>query len=357
MSRYLSERFAKLEEYVPGEQPRDQQYIKLNTNESPYPPSPEVFARLSAAEVEKLNLYPDPNGRTLKEGLAELYGVKAENVFLSNGSDEILNFAFMAFCDSTHGAAFPDISYGFYPVYADLYGIPAKEIPLKDDFSVDYRYYCGTGMMTVIANPNAPTGLSIPVSEVEEILKSNPDQVVLIDEAYVDFGGESCVPLTKKYENLLVAQTFSKSRSMAGARLGFAIGDERLIGDLEKIKFSTNPYNINRLTMAAGEAAVASNDYYMEKAGIIMDTREAASEKLRAIGFTVLPSKTNFIFAKSDVLSGDTVYGELKKRGILVRHFGKERIRDYVRISIGTPEQMDTLVEKLKEILAEQKGE
>ena len=357
MSRFLSERFAELEEYVPGEQPGDQKYIKLNTNESPYPPSPEVFKRLSDAEVGKLNLYPDPTGRALKEGLAKIYGVKAENVFLSNGSDEILSFAFMAFCDDTHGAAFPDISYGFYPVYAKLYGIPAKEIPLKEDFSIDCRDYCGTGMMTVIANPNAPTGLSIPVSQVEEILKSNPDQVVLIDEAYVDFGGESCVGLIGKYENLLVAQTFSKSRSMAGARLGFAIGDARLIGDLEKIKFSTNPYNINRLTMAAGEAAVESNDYYMENAKKIMETRETASEKLRALGFTVLPSKTNFIFAKSDVLSGDTVYAELKKRGILVRHFGKERIKDYVRISIGTPEQMDILAERLKEILAEKSQE
>lgn len=356
MSRYLSERFAKLEAYTPGEQPKDQQYIKLNTNESPYPPSPEVFARLSEAEIGKLKLYPDPTGRALKEGLAALYGVDAENVFLSNGSDEILNFAFMAFCDSEHGAIFPEISYGFYPVYADLYQIPSVQVPLKDDFSIDYKDYCGAGKMVVIANPNAPTGLSIPVSEIEEILKSNPDQVVLIDEAYVDFGGDSCVPLTKKYDNLLVSQTFSKSRSMAGARLGFAIGDAKLIEDLEKIKFSTNPYNINRLTMAAGEAAVESNDYYMENVKKIMATRDTASDKLRAIGFTVLPSKTNFIFAKSDVLSGETVYTELKKKGVLVRHFGKERIKDYVRISIGTPEQMDTLVEKLKEIIKEQRG-
>lgn len=356
MSRYLSERFANLEAYVPGEQPKDQEYIKLNTNESPYPPSPEVFARLSAEEVGRLNLYPDPTGRTLKEGLASLYGVEAENVFLSNGSDEILNFAFMAFCDESHGVMFPEISYGFYPVYADLYQIPSVQVPLKEDFSIDYKDYCSTGKMTVIANPNAPTGLSIPVSEIEEILKSNPDQVVLIDEAYVDFGGESCVPLTKKYGNLLVAQTFSKSRSMAGARLGFAIGDAKLIEDLEKIKFSTNPYNINRLTMAAGEAAVESNGYYMENVKKIMETRENASDKLRAIGFEVLPSKTNFIFVKSDELSGETMYAELKKKGILVRHFGKEKIKDYVRISIGTPEQMDTLVGKIKEILAEQRG-
>lgn len=356
MSRFLSERFANLEAYVPGEQPRDRQYIKLNTNESPYPPSPQVIERLASGEVESLNLYPDPTGQVLKEKLAGLYGVKAENVFLANGSDEVLNFAFMAFCDEDHGAAFPDISYGFYPVYADLYHVPATAVPLKDDFSVDYRDYCGIGKMVVIANPNAPTGMTISLAQIEEILKSNPDQVVLIDEAYVDFGGESCIGLTKKYENLLVAQTYSKSRSMAGARLGYAIGSAAIIADLEMIKFSTNPYNINRLTLAAGEAAVDSDAYYKENAKKIMATRDAVSERLRGLSFTVLPSKTNFIFVRSDVLSGETVYQELKKKGILVRHFKTERIKDFVRISIGTPEQMNALEESLEEILKEQRG-
>ena len=246
MSRFLSHRFDGLEAYVPGEQPRDRTYIKLNTNESPYPPSPEVSERLCSGEIGNLNLYPDPTGRALKEKLAALYEVGPENVFLANGSDEILNFAFMAFCDAEHGVAFPDISYGFYPVFADLYAIPASVIPLKEDFSVDYRDYLNIGKMVVIANPNAPTGMKIPLSEIEEILKSNPGQVVLIDEAYVDFGGESCIPLIKKYDNLLVSHTYSKSRSMAGARLGYAIADRELIADLEKIKYSTNPYNINR---------------------------------------------------------------------------------------------------------------
>lgn len=356
MSRFLSERFAGLTAYTPGEQPRDQEYIKLNTNESPYPPSPEVFRRLSEVEIAKLNLYPDPTGRALKEKLAGLYGVDTENVFLSNGSDEILNFAFMAFCDKENGVIFPDISYGFYPVYAELYGIPALEAPLKEDFSVDYHDYLNAGRMVVIANPNAPTGMTISLSQIEEILKTNRDHVVLIDEAYVDFGGESAVPLTKKYDNLLVAQTYSKSRSMAGARLGFAIGNAELIADLEKIKFSTNPYNINRLTLAAGEAAADSDAYYKENAGRIIKTREDTAEKLQKLGFTVLPSKANFFFAKSGELDGETLYQELKKKGVLVRHFGKDRIRDYVRVSIGTPRQMEVFLERVREILKEKRG-
>ncbi|MGM9916232.1 histidinol-phosphate transaminase [Anaerotignum sp.] len=356
MSRFMSPRFAGLEAYTPGEQPRDQQYVKLNTNESPYPPSPEVLERVSKAEVELLNLYPDPTGKVLKEKLAALNGVEAKNVFLSNGSDDILNFAFMAFCDAERGAAFPEISYGFYPVYGDLYHVDCKKVPLKEDFGVDYRDYCGIGRMVVIANPNAPTGMEISLAEIEEILKTNPDNIVVIDEAYVDFGGTSCVDFIKKYDNLLVVQTFSKSRSMAGARLGFAIANEAIIGDLEKIKYSTNPYNINRLTLAAGEAAVDSNSYYVENAKKIAQTREMTTAKLREMGFTVLDSVANFIFAKSNTLSGKVIYEELKKKGVLVRYFGKAKIEDFVRITIGTPEQMNVMFEKLSEILQEQKG-
>lgn len=357
MSRFMSPRFAGLEAYTPGEQPRDQQYVKLNTNESPYPPSPEVLERISKSEVELLNLYPDPTGKVLKEKLAALYGVEAKNVFLSNGSDDILNFAFMAFCDAERGAAFPEISYGFYPVYGDLYHVDCKKIPLKEDFGVDYRDYCGIGRMVVIANPNAPTGMEISMAEIEEILKTNPDNIVVIDEAYVDFGGTSCVEFIKKNDNLLVVQTFSKSRSMAGARLGFAIANEAIIEDLEKIKYSTNPYNINRLTLAAGEAAVDSNAYYVENAKKIAQTREMTTSKLREMGFTVLDSVANFIFAKSNTLSGKVIYEELKKKGVLVRYFGKAKIEDFVRITIGTPEQMNVLFEKLAEILQEQKGD
>ena len=352
MSRFLSPRFAGLEAYTPGEQPRDQQYIKLNTNESPYPPSPEVLERLNETEISQLNLYPDPEGKVLKEKLADLYNVKAENIFLSNGSDEILNFAFMAFCDDERGAAFPEISYGFYPVYADLYQIPHEKFPLQEDFSVNYKDYCGVGKMVVIANPNAPTGMELSLVEIEEILNTNPNQVVLIDEAYVDFGGTSAVELVEKYSNLLVSMTFSKSRSMAGARLGFAIASKEIIEDLEKIKFSTNPYNINRLTLAAGEAAVDSNAYYKENARKIIVTREQTVAELKALGFTVLNSKANFIFIKSTKISGGEFYIELKKNGILVRHFDKDKIREFVRVTIGTPEQMKAFLETTKQILA-----
>ncbi|KXL53484.1 histidinol-phosphate aminotransferase [Anaerotignum neopropionicum] len=353
MSRFLSPRFAGLEAYTPGEQPRDQQYIKLNTNESPYPPSPEVLARLNADEVKRLNLYPDPEGKILKEKLAKLYGVEKENIFLSNGSDDILNFAFMAFCDEERGAAFPEISYGFYPVYADLYHVPHVKLPLKEDFSIDYKDYCDINKMVVVANPNAPTGMEIGLFEIEEILKANPNHVVLIDEAYVDFGGTSAVGLVGKYPNLLVSMTYSKSRSMAGARLGFAIASKEIIEDLEKIKFSTNPYNINRLTLAAGEAAVDSDAYYKENAKKIMATRETTVKDLKALGFTVLDSKANFIFAKPPKISGADFYAQLKKKGVLVRHFEKEKIRDFVRITIGTDEQMEVFLQKTQEVLAD----
>ena len=356
MSRFMSARFAGLEAYTPGEQPQDMQYVKLNTNESPYPPSPEVFDRLSRGEIEKLQLYPDPEGKVLRQKLAALYGVGPENIFLSNGSDDILNFAFMAFCDESHGAVFPEISYGFYPVYADLYKVAAKKIPLKEDFSIDYKDYCNAGAMVVIANPNAPTGMEISQEQIREILRTNPDNVVIIDEAYIDFGGTSCVDMVKQFDNLLVVQTFSKSRSMAGARLGFAIASAGLIEDLNKIKYSTNPYNINRLTLAAGEAAVDSNEYYMENCKKIAATRERTTAALRELGFTVLDSVANFIFAKSDAISGAELYAGLKKKGVLVRYFGKKRIEDFVRITIGTDEQMEILLEKTKELLKEGKA-
>ncbi len=356
MSRFLNPRFDDLEAYVPGEQPQDTEYIKLNTNESPYPPSPEVIKRISPEEVSKLNLYPDPGGQVLKEKIAALYDVKPENIFLANGSDEALDFSFMAFCDKEHGVVYPDITYGFYPVFAALHGIPAEEIPLKEDFSLDWRDYLNTGKTVVIANPNAPTSLSIPVSGIEEILKSDPDNVVLIDEAYVDFGGESAVPLIKEYDNLLVTQTFSKSRSMAGARLGFAIGAKDLIDDLEKIKYSTNPYNINRLSLAAGEAAIDSNGYYMDNVNRIIETRDETARELKSLGFEVFDSKTNFLFVRKDGIPGEDLYTGLKDRGILVRYFDRERIRDFVRISVGTPDQMEKLVSAISDIAC-RKGE
>ena len=354
MSRFLSSKYRNLEAYTPGEQPRDMKYIKLNTNESPYPPSKRVVDALTSEEVLKLNLYSDPTCRALKVRIAELYGVEYENVFVSNGSDDILNFSFMAFCEGeSTGVKFPEISYGFYSVYAELHGASYKAIPLKADFSIDINDYIGNDANVVIANPNAPTGIALTLDEVETIVKANPDYLVLIDEAYVDFGGESAIELTKKYSNLLVVCTFSKSRSLAGARLGFAIADKEIIADLEKIKYSTNPYNINRLSLIAGEMAILDNDYYMDNCKKIIKTREYTQNKLCELGFEVTDSKANFIFAKSDKIDGKELYLKLKERGILVRHFDKEKIKDYNRITVGTQEEMETLISAIAEILKE----
>ncbi len=344
MSRFLIPQYASLEAYVPGEQPRDRRYIKLNTNESPYPPSPEVVAAVSADAVRDLRLYSDPECRDLKKALADRYGLSPKNVYLANGSDDILNFAFMAFCDRETGAAFPEITYGFYRVFAALHGVPALEIPLREDFSIDYRDYRNIGRTVVIANPNAPTGLSLPLSSVEEIVKSNPGQVVVVDEAYVDFGGETALPLLEKYDNLLIVRTFSKSRSLAGARLGFAFASEELISDLETLRYSTNPYNVNRLTLLAGEAAIRSDDYFTENCRKIMKTRDWVSGELKALGFTVLPSCANFLFASTPRMSGEDFYLGMKERGVLVRHFSNPKISDFNRITVGSEEEMEIFV-------------
>jgi histidinol-phosphate aminotransferase len=348
MSRYLMDKYQPLVAYTPGEQPRDMQYVKLNTNENPYPPVPGVTEAVMA-EARRLELYSDPVCIDLRDALAARYGVTRQNVFVSNGSDDILNFAFMAF--GSPRAYFPDISYGFYPVYAGLHGIDPHPVPLRSDFSIDPTDYMALDGFIAIANPNAPTGMALEVSQIEDILQANPDHVVLIDEAYVDFGAESCVPLTAKYDNLLVVQTFSKSRSMAGARLGFAIANEGLIADLEKIKFSTNPYSINRMTLAAGLATLKADDACMANCQRIIDTRQATVARLRQMRFEVLPSKANFVFARHPHADGGFLYRQLKARGVLVRHFDSPRIKDFLRITIGTPEQMQTLFEALGSIL------
>ena len=355
MSRFFTKRLAELRAYTPGEQPKERKYIKLNTNESPFPPSPSV---IEAAEREagQLQLYSDPECTPLVEKLAEIYSVDKSSVITTNGSDEVLNFAFMAFCDEERPVVFPDITYGFYPVFARLNRIPFEEIPLSEDFSIDYRDYVGIGRNIVIANPNAPTGLLMPLSEIEEIVRTNPDNVVIVDEAYVDFGGESAVPLTKKYKNLLVTGTFSKSRSLAGARLGFGIGNEELIRDLNTIKYSTNPYNVNRMTMMAGYAALVDNAYYMDNCKRIIENREYAKESLLLRGFTLTDSKANFIFAKSPEISGEELYLSLKARGILVRHFSGERISEYNRITVGERGDMEALILAIDEILSEKRG-
>lgn len=354
MTRFFSTKYSSLKAYVPGEQPKDIKYVKLNTNESPFPPSPSVIEAVSA-EAARLNLYSDPECTPLVKKFAELYEVEEDMVIMTNGSDEVLNFAFMAFSDESHPIAFPDITYGFYPVFANLSGIPYREIPLAEDFSVRVEDYVGRGENIVIANPNAPTGLALSLSDIEKIVKSNPDNVVIIDEAYVDFGAESAIPLVKKYDNLLVTGTFSKSRSLAGARLGFGIASAPIIRDLNTIKYSTNPYNVNRMTMAAGYRALCDNDYYLDNCKTVIENREYTREALTALGFSVIPSKANFLFAESPDISGEELYLELKARGVLVRHFNKERIKNFNRITIGTRAEMDIFLRETQKILKEKR--
>lgn len=352
MSRFLNPRYETLEAYTPGEQPRDRAYIKLNTNESPYPPSPEVLSTVTQQEVENLRLYSDPEGKILCEKLAGLYGLSPENIFLSNGSDDILNFAFMAF--GQHGAAFPTITYSFYPVFGELHSVPCERIPLREDFSIEPSDYFGKNQLLLITNPNAPTGMALSLAQIRSILKNNPHSVVLVDEAYVDFGAESSVSLLAEFSNLLVVMTYSKSRSLAGARLGFALGDAALIADLNKLKYSTNPYNVNRLTLAIGAAAVDSDAYFRANCARIMNTRKETTKALEALGFLVLPSKANFVFTKRDGISGAKLYEALKARGVLIRHFNKAPIADFIRVTIGTDEEMAAFLSAIQEIMREE---
>lgn len=351
MSVFLNSRYKALVPYTPGEQPQGKPLIKLNTNESPFPPSEKVLAVLNRTEGAALRLYPDPTAKGLKEALASTYGVQPENVFAGNGSDEALNFAFMAFGED--GAAFPDITYGFYQVFAALHGIAADVKPLTKTFQIDIDAYRGAGKLTVLANPNAPTGLVLSLAEIEALLKADPQHVFVVDEAYIDFAapGTSAIPLTKQYKNLLVVQTYSKSRSMAGARVGYAIGDAALIQDLERIRYSTNPYNLNRISLAAAQAALLDSAYYEENAKKIIKTREKTKAALLKLGFTCTDSQANFLFAAHPKAEGEALYQALKDRGILVRHFDKARISAYNRITIGTDEQMEALLLALREIL------
>lgn len=355
MSRFLSPEAAALEPYTPGEQPQELPYIKLNTNESPFPPSPKVLTALSRAEVQKLNLYSDPTCGRLCQAIAERYELKPEQVIAGNGSDELLSFAFRAFCGGGRSVAYPDITYGFYKVWARYYGLDAKEIPLREDFSVavdDYLAFPGT---VFLANPNAPTGMALSRREILRLLEAESNRVVVVDEAYVDFGGESCVPLLYGHDNLLVIQTMSKSRSLAGGRLGFALGSPDLIADLNRVKYSFNPYNVNRLSIIAGAAAMEDEDYFRRCVDAVRNNREWTAKELEALGFTVLPSAANFLFVRSDRLPGGELYRKLKENGILIRHFdAPERIADYCRVTIGSLEQMAVLVETVERLLEEE---
>ena len=350
MSRYFSKKFKALVPYTPGEQPKEMKYIKLNTNESPFPPSEKAMKKAAEA-VKNLQLYCDPECRALVKKASEVFSVDTDEILFTNGSDEILNFAFSAFCDETHPAVFPDITYGFYPVFAEINRVPYEEIPLKDDFTISVDDYIGINKTIFIANPNAPTGIALSLNDIEKIVSSNPDSVVAIDEAYVDFGTESAVSLIHKYSNLLVTQTFSKSRSLAGGRLGFGIACKELIADLNTIKYSTNPYNINSLTQAVGAGVLEDEEYTKSNCKTIIENREYLTKKLEAMGFFVLPSKANFVFARHDKTDGRALYEALKSKGVLVRHFDSERLRDYNRITVGTKEQIDILTQKIAEEL------
>ncbi len=351
MSSFLSSRFAALEAYVPGEQPRDKAYIKLNTNESPYPPAPGVLEVISGEAVADLRLYADPACLACRKAIANRYGVGAENVLVANGSDECLNFLFMGFTEP--GAVFADITYGFYKVFSDLHGIDYTVIPLREDFTVPVERFCEAKGTVFIANPNAPTGIAMTLCQIEQILRSDPTRLVVVDEAYVDFGGETAVPLTKKYKNLAVVQTFSKSRSLAGARLGFTIAPAEIIADMDTLRYSTNPYNVNRLTLLAGQAAIEDEEYFNKNRLAIMEARAWTKAQLEERGFDVTDSMTNFLFAKSDKIDGGELYSMLKDKGVLVRHFTSARICQYNRITVGTIEEMRTLVRKIDEIFAE----
>ena len=352
MSRFLSPKYKDLVPYTPGEQPKVMNVVKLNTNESPFPPSQRAKA-YARAHTRELNLYPELLCSDLRSKIAEMHGVAMENIILGNGSDELLNFASMAFCDKDTPAVFPNITYGFYPVYAAVNLVPYAEIPLRPDFSIAPEDYFGCGKTIFLANPNAPTGMCLSVAEIEEILKHNPDNVVVVDEAYVDFGGETCIPLIKQYDNLLVVQTFSKSRSMAGARLGFAAGSAALVKDLDAMKFSINPYNINSMTMAMGLGILEDEEQTRANCRAIMENREYTVSELEKLGFSVLPSKANFIFAVSEKIGGKELYLKLKERGVLIRHFDKPGIDAYTRITIGTKEQMYVFLKNVREILEE----
>ena len=341
----------KVVPYTPGEQPQVTDVVKLNTNENPYPPSPSVRAILEDFEYGRMRLYPDPDSSVLVDAIAKRYNVKSSQVFAGVGSDDVLAIAFMTFFGSEKPVIFPNITYSFYDVWADVYRIPYKQIPLNSDFTINREDYITENGGIVIANPNAPTGVMETIENIEYIVKNNPDSVVIIDEAYVDFGGESCLPLVEKYENLLVVQTYSKSRSMAGMRIGFAIGSEKLIKYMNDVKFSINSYTMNPITQLCGAASMADEEYFRETVDRIIATRERSKARLTELGFVFPDSKTNFIFASPQKVSAQVIFEELKKRNIFVRYWNKPIICDYLRISIGTDEEMDRLFNALEEII------
>lgn len=341
----------KVVPYTPGEQPKDSNIIKLNTNENPYPPSPRVKEILDSFDDKKMRLYPDTNSTVLVDALAKRYNVKPSEVFVGVGSDDVISMAFLTFFNSEKPILFPDVTYSFYDVWADVYRIPYETKALDENFRIRPEDYMVQNGGIIFPNPNAPTGVFESLDMIEEIIKANPNSVVIIDEAYVDFGGESCIPLTKKYDNLLVVQTFSKSRSMAGMRIGFAIGNEKLIGFMNDVKFSINSYTMNPLSQLCGAEAVYDEAYFKKTVTEIIDTREYSKKKLTELGFTFPDSKSNFIFAAHNKVPANVIFEELKNRKIFVRYWNKPRINNHLRITVGTREEMDRLFSVLEEIL------
>ncbi|ADU74680.1 histidinol-phosphate aminotransferase [Acetivibrio thermocellus AD2] len=351
MSKYWSNIVKKISPYVPGEQPKDKKYIKLNTNENPYPPSEKVLKAISAAVNESLRLYPDPACESLRNTLAKYYGIKASEVFVGNGSDELLAFSFMAFFNPGDTIIFPDITYSFYEVYSSMFSVNYRLIPLDDEFNVPVEEFFTENDGIILANPNAPTGKALPLESIRKILEKNDDKVVIIDEAYVDFGARSSVPLIKEFENLLVIQTLSKSRALAGLRVGFALGSEQLIEGLDRVKNSINSYTLDRLALIGAEEAIKDHEYFCEIRDKIINTREWVSKKLSSMGFKVIESKANFIFISHPKINGRLLFEKYKENNILVRHFNSPRIDNFLRVSIGSDEEMNIFCEKTKEII------
>ncbi|WP_026526347.1 histidinol-phosphate transaminase [Butyrivibrio sp. VCD2006] len=345
----------KVSPYVPGEQPKDKNIIKLNTNECPYPPAPGVRKLLENLKYEDMRLYPDPEASVLVEALSKYYKVPKDQIFVGVGSDDVLSMAYLTFFNSDKPILFPDITYSFYDVWAELYKVPYERIPLDKNFKIRFEDYYEKNHPNggvIIANPNAPVGIYEPVDKLEQVVKNNPNSVVIIDEAYIDFGGESALPLIGKYDNVLVVQTFSKSRAMAGMRIGYAFGSKKLIKYMQDAKFSFNSYTMNRPSLELGVAAIEDDEYFKETCAKIIATRERVKKELSELGFTFPDSKSNFIFAKHNTVSGEEFFLELKKAGIYVRHWNADRISDYLRITIGTDEEMDKLIEFLRKYLA-----
>jgi histidinol-phosphate aminotransferase len=355
MSRFWSPVVGTLSPYVPGEQPKLQNLVKLNTNEHPYGPSPKVIEAIRAASDDTLKLYPDPSSDQLRQAIATAVGVQANQVFVGNGSDEVLAHAFLALLKHDKPLRFPDITYSFYPVYCGLYGIQYETVPLAADFSINVDDYLpganGQAGAIIFPNPNAPTGRALSLADVERIVAANPDAVVVVDEAYVDFGGESAVGLVARYDNLLVVQTLSKSRSLAGLRVGFAVGSAELIDGLERVKNSFNSYPIDRLASAGAVAALEDTEYFEQTRQAVIETRSRMTAGLEALGFEVLPSAANFVFARHPLKDAAGLAADLRERSIIVRHFRHARIDQFLRITVGTDEQVNLLLKALAEVL------